>query len=417
MINKICPQAEHKLLRKKPSALSFGMFDSIDHVKEETWNALAGDEFFMRTDYLRVLEKHPPSNMKFRYAMMHRGNKPVGVCCFQVIEFTGESFGSLTDPEGREKDSVKKALKDFLKRKAEKIRIRLLIAGNAFSSGQHGFVFSEEIEAKEAFRALADVIYRVSRADKLFGKVSAVLVKDFDPGMEKFSKELKHFKYYDFRVEPAMILDLDPAWKNFEDYLGAMSSKYRKRAKTIMKNGSALKIRSLSASEIQKNGERIMQLFDAVHLKAKFRLASLTIGYFAELKRVFGDDFMLHAYFLGDTMVGFRTTIVTPHSTDAHFVGLDYSVNRDHDVYQNMLYDYVKETFDRGRRTLFLGRTASEIKSTIGAKPLELYCYARHRNPLHNRFIKPFISSVKPSEWIQRNPFKEEKVAEAAFVS
>lgn len=409
---KFCPVVkktkEGTSLRRKPSALSFAMFDSIAHVNPRTWNELAADEFFMSTDYLSVLEKNPPSNMKFRYAMMHRGDEPVGICCFQVIEFTGESFGSLVDHgDGAKKNAVTEHLKKFFKKNADKVSVRLLIAGNAFSSGQHGFVFNSSVDPKEAFRALADVIYRISRADKLHGKINGVLVKDFFPEMEKYSSELKHYKYYEFNVEPAMALNLDPKWENFDDYLNAMSSKYRKRAKTILKNADSLRIVSLDAAEIATNGKRIMELFDNVHLKAKFRLASLTAGYFAGLKKTFGDKFLLHAYYLHDKMVGFRTSILTAHALDAHFVGLDYTVNREHDVYLSMMYDYVKETFDTKSTCLFLGRTASEIKSTIGAKPIQLYCYTRHRNPLSNRLIKHFISHVKPSEWIQRNPFKE----------
>jgi hypothetical protein len=406
---------ETRNLRRKPSKLSFAMFDSIDHATPAVWDKLAGHEFFMRTAYLRVLEQHAPANMKFRYAMMHNGAKPVGICCFQVVEFTGESFGTLIQPEGdKKKSGLSEAIKNFFKRKADRISLRLLISGNAFSSGQHGFVFSEEVDPGEAFRALADVIYRISRADKLHGKVNGVLVKDFYPGMEKYSGELRHFNYYEFQVEPAMVLDLEEDWATFNDYLNAMSSKYRKRAKTIIKNGAALEVRSLSEAEIRANGVRIMELFDNVHLKAKFRLASLTIDYFGAMKQEFGEDFNLHAYYVDGKMAGFRTTIVAHDHTDAHFVGLDYTLNREHDIYQNILYDYVKEAFARKKKRLFLGRTASEIKSTIGARPVNLYCYTRHRNPLSNRLIKHFIANVKPTEWVQRNPFKEEKAEAAA---
>ena len=72
-----------------------------------------------------------------------------------------------------------------------------------------------------------------------------------------------------------------------------------------------------------------------------------------------------------------------------------------------MLYDYVKEAIENSSKKLLLGRTASEIKSTVGAEALELTCYIRHRNPLSNRIIKPFVDFLKPSEWIPRNPFKE----------
>lgn len=35
-------------------------------------------------------------------------------------------------------------------------------------------------------------------------------------------------------AEPFMVLELDPAWTSFDDYLGAMKTKYRTRAKRAM---------------------------------------------------------------------------------------------------------------------------------------------------------------------------------------
>ena len=57
---------------------------------------------------------------------------------------------------------------------------------------------------------------------------------------------------------------------------------------------------------------------------------------------------------------------------------------------------------------VYLGRTAAEMKSTVGAVAHDLVCYIRHRNGLSNQVIRPFIDYLKPSDWTPRNPFKEE---------
>ncbi len=85
-------------------------------------------------------------------------------------------------------------------------------------------------------------------------------------------------------------------------------------------------------------------------------------------------------------------------------------INKELELYQNILYDYVKEAIDNNLQQLTLGRTASEIKSTVGAEAHQLTCYIRHRNPLSNHLIKPIIDSIKTSDWIPRNPFKEASV-------
>ena len=141
-------------------------------------------------------------------------------------------------------------------------------------------------------------------------------------------------------------------------------------------------------------------------------MASLSANYFAEMKKVMNDEFNFIAYFNKDELIGFRTSFIHKVSIEAHFIGLNYIVNKEFELYQNMLYDFVNEAIDNDFNKLILGRTASEIKSTIGAQAYELICYIRHRNPFSNQLIKPFVDSIKTIEWVARNPFKENVLQE-----
>ncbi|MBL7884945.1 MAG: hypothetical protein JNL69_12810 [Bacteroidia bacterium] len=136
-------------------------------------------------------------------------------------------------------------------------------------------------------------------------------------------------------------------------------------------------------------------------------MATLTPSYFYEMKNELKEEFTFTAYYLNKKIVGFKTSFLLKNELEAHFIGLDYEINKEYELYQNILYDYVNEGIEYGAKKIYLGRTASEIKSNVGAKAYELTCYIRHRNPLSNRIIKPFIDYLKPTEWIPRNPFKE----------
>ncbi len=409
--NKI-PNKKKSEVRKKSSDFSFAVYDSVSMINKEHWNAIVkyGSEFLQLT-YLNVLEKTPPENMRFHYSIIYDARKPFAIAYFQVIDFSSESFSNMLESESEEfrcvvTNYIKRHITRHLIKTADNINMRLLICGNACLSGENGFTASPEIDKILAFDALADVIYRISRAEKLRGKIAAVLVKDFYADTIKHSKELEEFKYHDFLVEPSMIVDI--AWKTFDDYLNSMSKKYRNRAKGIVKKGTAIERRNFSTEEIKANSKQIGQLYNNVHLKAKFRMASLSPEYFVEMKNELKDKFNFVAYYFNEKLVGFKTTYILKHDVEAHFIGLDYNVNKEIELYQNILYDYVKEAIDNKAKQLFLGRTASEIKSTIGAKAHELRCYVRHRNPLSNRIIKPFVDYLKPTDWIPRNPFKEE---------
>lgn len=396
--------------RKQSSTFAFAVYDSVSMINKEHWEHVQkhGSEF-LGLDYLSAFENTPPKNVRFHYAIVYNNKTPAAIAYFQAIDFSSESFGSVIDEKDLNgcyiTDYIKKHIKSHLLKSSDHFNMRLLICGNACISGEHGFAVHPDIDKTSAFDALADVIYRISRAEKLRGKIAAVLIKDFYTPSIKHSKELEEFKYHDFLVEPNMIVKLE--WNSFDEYLNALSKKYRSRTKSILKKGETLERRNLTAEEIKSHKQKIELLYSNVHLKAKFRMATLSPEYFVEMKERLGNKFLFVGYFLNKELVGFRTSFILKKDLEAHFIGLDYDINKAYELYQNILYDYLNEAIENQSRFLFLGRTASEIKSNIGAKAHELTCYIRHRNPLSNRIIKPFIDYLKPSEWTPRNPFKE----------
>jgi hypothetical protein len=408
--NKV-PNKKSSALRKKISDFAFALYDSVPAINAQDWDVVASyGSPFLKTSYLSALENQRPENMFFHYAIIYDGKTPVAIAYFQVVDFSSETFEGFIDKENTDFSCpitayLKKYLTDRLIRTADKMNVRLLICGNAFVSGEHGFACSPEIDKTEVFDALADIIYEISRVEKTRGKISAILVKDFYTSTKQASDELKEFKYHDFLVEPNMIVTIN--WKTFDEYLNAMSKKYRNRAKSIVKKGLELQRKNFSANDIKENSEQIQRLYNNVHLKASFRMASLSTDYFVEMKKVLQDKFNFVAYYHNGELVGFKSSFILEESIEAHFIGLNYEVNKELELYQNMLYDYVKETIDSNFKELILGRTASEIKSTVGAEAYQLTCYIRHRNPLSNHLIKPFIDSIKTTDWIPRNPFKE----------
>ncbi len=348
--------------------------------------------------------------MCFHYATIYQDNKPVAITYFQVVNFSSETFESFIGKENTEASCVitsylKKYLTDRLLRNVGKTNIRLLICGNAFVSGEHGLSCIPEINKAEVFDVLADIIYEIGEVEKSEGKISAILVKDFSTSAKDVADELKEFKYHDFLVEPNMIVSVN--WSSFDEYLNAMSKKYRNRAKTILKKGVELQRKHFSVTDIQENASQIQALYNNVHMKAAFRMASLSANYFVEMKKAMKEQFNFIAYYHNEELIGFRTSFILNDSIEAHFIGLNYEINKELELYQNILYDYIKETIEHQLPKLTLGRTASEIKSTVGAEAYQLICYIRHRNPLSNQLIKPFIDSIKITEWIPRSPFKD----------
>ena len=71
-----------------------------------------------------------------------------------------------------------------------------------------------------------------------------------------------------------------------------------------------------------------------------------------------------------------------------------------------MLYDFVSLAIIHKKGELRLGRTAETSKSGVGAIPVEMKLFAKHRNLLPSKLLQPLISSIKPNEFELRKPFK-----------
>ena len=147
-------------------------------------------------------------------------------------------------------------------------------------------------------------------------------------------------------------------------------------------------------------------LYKKVAANAGFNLGDFNLETYRDLKEKLGNDYILKTYWLADKMVGFVSGVVNKNSLDAHFVGIDYQINRTYAIYQRMLYDYIQIAITKKLTSLSFGRTASEIKSSVGANPEHLTVYIRHKKSITNKFLRLFLLKIQPTEFHQKFPFK-----------
>ena len=77
-------------------------------------------------------------------------------------------------------------------------------------------------------------------------------------------------------------------------------------------------------------------------------------------------------------------------------------------LYLNMLYNMTEYGIENGFEKIIFGRTALEIKSSIGAIPVNMSGFIYHNNKLINKYIEYIFKKLEPAaEWQMRHPFKE----------
>lgn len=418
MMKRTVPKPASDLLAVPlPSGLRADLFLSVADVPAAHWDGLIRhDQFFLSRRFLEVTEQTASPELSFIYALVYNNDAPFAALYFQVVHLNADLMAGILAPLAQAKPlpGIGSNWSEWLRRCREENGMRLLISGNNFVSGEYGIAFKHETDRPLAFAALAETVKHITKTFTRPVKMSAVLVKDYyHHGADKGLRHLSRYRYHKFSVEPEMIVPLHSAWKTFDDYVGAMVKKYRTRTRSVFTKTAALEVKELDAAALATQLNVLYPLYEQVNSRARFRLTKLTAAYFLHMKQAFPDVFRVHVYSLNGTPVAFRTSFLLPGaqghkpSLEAHFIGLDYAVNSELHLYQRLLYDFVREGIEAGATQIFLGRTAPEIKSTVGAQAHDLTCCIRHRNGFSNQIIRPFIDYLKPSSWVPRNPFGE----------
>ena len=73
-----------------------------------------------------------------------------------------------------------------------------------------------------------------------------------------------------------MILKLDKAWGNFDDFLSAVKSKYRVKFNKVLKKASVLEFKEFTNGEVEKYNDQMYAMYESTANRATFSLFHLT---------------------------------------------------------------------------------------------------------------------------------------------
>ena len=372
------------------------------------WDAVSNQDVFLHSDYLHTVERFPPKGLKPYYLLLRDSSGILlGKVYIQAKKFKAQE--SLTITRKTDCPSFFSALGFYLKEHvARKVEFGAIACGNLMVSGEHGFLFTDGVEAERQHLLVELAIKKlIALLAEEGDEISIVLLKDFAEG-SGFSRKMGIGpELYSFKVQPNMILEIRDHWLSFDDYLKDMSSKYRVRYKRALKKLDDIEVRRISPDDLDNLKERMFKLYQNIANSAGFNLFILSPDYIPELARNLGDKVKITGYFRKGELVGYTTLIANNEELEAHFLGFDTAINVECQLYLNMLYHMARTAIDGGFRRLNYSRTALEIKSSVGAIPEPLNLYIRHQKSVQNRFLPKLFEFLSPvEEWVQRHPFK-----------
>ena len=378
--------------------ISFKIYNSVKELPA-LWDIVAQSNVFLQTPYLTVLEKSAPVNMECFYIGIFENSELIGVSLAQYLDLNKlESFG--------ERDKCfKTIIRNFI---FKNFASHTLFLGNNMITGQNGYVFSKEID----FNHISEILLQSADEITLYFRKKGISIhlvsfKDF---YDHCSVELKKYRFsniYEFNTQPNMIFYLDENWKSLDDYVAALSKKYRDQFKRARKKFDGIQMKNLSYEEVLRNEEKIYELYHYVAKNAPFNTFFLSKNHFSTLKGQCGNRFQIFGYFLNEELVGFHTLLLNDETLETYFLGYNDHIQKENMLYLNMLYNMTEYGIENEFKRIIFGRTALEIKSSIGATPVQMSGFIYHNNKLINRFIGKIFRNLEPElHWQQRHPFK-----------
>ena len=377
---------------------SYKIYSSINELPAN-WDDFATSTIFLSRKYLQVLEKSSPENMVCHFIGIFKNDLLAGIAVSQFLDLNElESFG------GRDK-CIKTALRNFA---FKNFCSNVLLMGNNMLTGQNAFAFSDQIDKKEAVKILKSSSLALQQLFKSKGKkIHITSFKDFD------EEEIKHFDIsefkhdYQFSTQPNMVFTINENWKSEQDYINSLSKKYRDQYKRARKKAGVIEKRKMRLNDIIQYEDTIYDLYLHVAKNAPFNTFFLPKNHFRTFKEILPDKFLFYGYFINEKLIGFNTLIKNGAVMDTYFLGYDESIQREKMLYLNMLYDMVAYSINKGFKEIVFARTALEIKSSVGAKPVKMYGLIAHNNWMINSQMSKIFTYLEPeTPWQERNPFK-----------
>ncbi len=380
--------------------ITFKIFKSVFDLPKQDWSQILNNKnIYLSLEYLAALEETLNDTISFHYILFYNRDKsPVGVAITQTLNFIDKGY---TDNE-----EICKIRNKIKRRFVSGNGTKILTCGNPFASGENGFFFADHIPPKQYYKVLRKSIESINKLEK---NSSVILFKEFWKDLSTDPDFLSKGNYTKFEIDVNMVMQVSEKWNSRNDYYDALNTKFRSKAKNAYHKSHDLLVKQLSVDDLESVKTELNDLYKAVVKKSSFDFGTLKAESFIKLKEKLMDQFVVKGYFYKNKLVGFSSAFLFDSILDANFVGIDYSLNHELAIYQRMLYDFVDDAILRKCKEIRFGRTAEEIKSSVGALPKRMILYIKHKSSFMNILLKSIISKTKPSSYDLRKPFKSDK--------
>lgn len=392
--------------RRTLTGFQFSLAEDLRFLPLSDWREVTQDlSIFHSPELLSAWQDSAPKDMNFHFVLVYRDRRPVAAITTQ--SFTMKASQLVREPTQIDSEDQKIfALRKLGWKALGKIERRLLVCGVLPSWGPYGVAILPGEDPQAIWPGVAEALYRIRRSDRLRGKSDYVLFKVLEDRTQEEMKPLRDYSYRPVSIDPNMVLELDPSWESLEDYLQAMTKKYRGNTRKILKRIDKAGVRSFRLEDPEAHRETLHRLYRAVAARSELRPMEFSADYLPRLAQDLGPDrFAIRALEHEGELAGYVTILRDRDRATGYYLGVDYEKNAQFPVYLRLLLAVIEQGIEWKVERILFGGTALEPKARLGAKPVPCSVWVRHRQPLANVFVRQILQSLPQEEAPDRNPF------------
>jgi hypothetical protein len=214
-----------------------------------------------------------------------------------------------------------------------------------------------------------------------------------------------------FPAEPYMLLNLQNTWTNLEDYKQAMQSKYRVRINKALQCSEHLQTAWRHGDELTEHHIDCMaELLAATLANKTLALPPDLKGLIKGFCKTYGKNYQtVFCLDENDQIVGFLSAVKAGETVFAMHIGYHAEKAKKWHLYQRLMLDLIAKNVGTDTVQIQLGRTATEIKSTLGAEPQD-NSIVIFTNRIWLKWILKFYLKYffTPKTYIVRRPFRQQ---------
>ena len=315
--------------------------------------------------FLRAVETSFAAEASFWYAIFRDDSgRPVACTCFS--RYLVDVALMAPAPFQRFVAAVRRLWPSFFKH-------NIMLCGIPVSTCGNQLAVADGIDMDRLIPALDDTALKLARESNC----RLISFKEFAPDMATRLAGLKNFEFLPARS--VVTYNLIGEFGSFENYLADRS---RHNRANIRRHFRKFERAGLTCEHLRgRDGvdrlltDEVHQLYLNVLARAKIKFERIPAEFFREVARQLPDESCFTIIRKNERIVGFCCGLASRGAHSLLFLGLDYTVNAESDLYFNMVFRALSQGIVPGVEVVHVGATADEFKQRLGCagEPLSIY--------------------------------------------